>query len=75
MSVCLMSSYWITAEGFRQGLLYLCIEEPDPYSRNHNQALPFDLNRDELQPGCYPNRDKGKFYWHLYPYIIDIYHI
>lgn len=61
MSVCLMSSYWITAEGFRQGLLYLCIEEPDLRESNRFDALPFDLNKDELEPGCYPNRDKGKF--------------
>lgn len=60
MSVCLMSSYWITAEGFRQGLLYLCVEEPDQTSKSRYEPLPFDLNREELEPGCYPNRDKGK---------------
>lgn len=59
MSVCLMSSYWITSEGFRQGLLYLCIEEPSQNDRNRNEPLPFDLNKEELEPGCYPNRDKG----------------
>lgn len=59
MSVCLISSYWITAEGFRQGLLYLCIEEPDSHDRSRYEPLPFDLNREELEPGCYPNRDKG----------------
>lgn len=53
-----MSSYWITAEGFRQGLLYLCIEEPTEKSRF--ELLPFGLNKEELDPGCYPNRDKGK---------------
>lgn len=60
MSVCLMSSYWITAEGFRQGLLYLCIEEPDSRAKTRNEPLPFNLNKDELEPGCYPNRDVGK---------------
>lgn len=59
MSLCLMSSYWITAEGFRQGLLYLCIEESTPQDRSRYEPLPFGLNRDELEPGCYPNRDKG----------------
>jgi hypothetical protein len=61
MSVCLMSSYWITADGFRQGLLYLCIEETSPISRIQSEPLPFDLSKDELMPGCYPNRDVGKF--------------
>lgn len=60
MSVCLMSSYWITSDGFRQGLLYLCIEEPDPHSRARFEPLPFDLNKEELEPGCYPNRDVGE---------------
>lgn len=60
MSVCLMSSYWITAEGFRQGLLYLCIEEPSSTEKSRYEPLPFDLNKEELEPGCYPNRDKGK---------------
>lgn len=62
MSVCLMSSWWITAEGFptfRQGLLYLCIEESDQLDRTRYEQLPFGLNREELEPGCYPNRDKG----------------
>ena len=59
MSVCLMSSYWITSDGFRQGLLYLCIEEPSQNDRNRYEPLPFDLNKEELEPGCYPNRDKG----------------
>lgn len=62
MSVCLMSSYWITAEGFRQGLLYLCIEETEPQDRSHHEPLPFGLNREELEPGCYPNRDKGMLF-------------
>lgn len=57
MSVCLMSSYWITSEGFRQGLLYLCIEELETNSRIQYEPLPFDLNKEELEPGCYPNRD------------------
>uniref|UniRef100_A0A6G1SBD5 Uncharacterized protein n=1 Tax=Aceria tosichella TaxID=561515 RepID=A0A6G1SBD5_9ACAR len=57
MSVCLMSSYWITADGFRQGLLYLCIEETSSISRAQYEPLPFDLNKEELAPGCYPNRD------------------
>ena len=60
MSVCLISSYWITADGFRQGLLYLCIEETNPHSRNQYEPLPFDLSKEELEPGCYPNRDVGK---------------
>jgi len=60
MSVCLMSSYWITSDGFRQGLLYLCIEEQDSSYRNRNEPLPFDLNKELLEPGCYPNRDVGK---------------
>lgn len=60
MSVCLISSYWITSDGFRQGLLYLCIEEQDPQSRGRYESLPFDLNKEELEPGCYPNRDVGK---------------
>lgn len=60
MSVCLMSSYWITAEGFRQGLLYLCIEETSPSARSQYEPLPFDLSKEELEPGCYPNRDVGK---------------
>lgn len=60
MSVCLMSSYWITAEGFRQGLLYLCIEEPSITDKSRYEPLPFDLNKEELEPGCYPNRDKGE---------------
>lgn len=60
MSLCLISSYWITSHGFRQGLLYLCIEEPDLSSRIRNEPLPFDLSREQLDPGCYPNRDKGK---------------
>lgn len=59
MCVCLISSYWITADGFRQGLLYLCIEEStNPSLRN--EPLPFDLNKEELEPGCYPNRDVGE---------------
>lgn len=62
MSVCLISSYWITADGFRQGLLYLCIEETNPNSRSQYEPLPFDLNKEELEPGCYPNRDVGKFF-------------
>lgn len=61
MSVCLMSSYWITAEGFRQGLLYLCIEEPAQNSRIRYEPLPFNLNKDGLEPGCYPNRDVGEY--------------
>jgi len=60
MSVCLISSYWITADGFRQGLLYLCIEEV-AYSGARDEPLPFDLSKEELEPGCYPNRDVGKF--------------
>lgn len=60
MSVCLISSYWITADGFRQGLLYLCIEETSQSSRNQFEPLPFDLSKEELEPGCYPNRDVGK---------------
>lgn len=64
MSVCLMSSYWITSEGFRQGLLYLCIEAyPNQYSRHQYGPLPFDLNKDELEPGCYPNRDVGEYHF------------
>lgn len=58
MSVCLVSSYWITAEGFRQGLLYLCIE---PAQFASNEPLPFNLNKDALEPGCYPNRDVGTY--------------
>lgn len=58
MTVCLMSSYWITAEGFRQGLLYLCIEELDSNSKFQYEQLPFDLAKEQLEPGCYPNRDK-----------------
>lgn len=61
MSVCLMSSYWITAEGFRQGLLYLCIEETNPQMRSQYDILPFDLSNEELEPGCYPNRDVGGY--------------
>lgn len=61
MSMCLVSSYWITSDGFRQGLLYLCIEDPDPLSRARHEPLPFDLNKEDLEPGCYPNRDKGEF--------------
>lgn len=60
MSVCLISSYWITADGFRQGLLYLCIEDSrdEPLKRS---SLPFDLDKEgDLDPGCYPNRDVGK---------------
>lgn len=60
MSLCLVSSYWITSDGFRQGLLYLCIEEQNPLSRARYEPLPFDLNKEELEPGCYPNRDKGE---------------
>lgn len=60
MSICLVSSYWITAEGFRQGLLYLCIEETDPMSKARYEPLPFNLNKDDLGPGCHPNRDKGR---------------
>lgn len=60
MSLCLISSYWITSDGFRQGLLYLCIEQQDAVSRGRYESLPFDLNRDELEPGCYPNRNVGK---------------
>ena len=60
MSVCLISSYWITADGFRQGLLYLCIEETDAHSRIQYEPLPFDLSKEDLEPGCYPNRDVGK---------------
>lgn len=59
MSVCLMSSYWITSDGFRQGLLYLCIEQLDPQASRYD-SLPFDLNKEELEPGCYPNRNVGK---------------
>jgi hypothetical protein len=61
MSVCLMSSYWITADGFRQGLLYLCIEESSPLSKVQYEPLPFDLSKEELEPGCYPNRDVGEY--------------
>lgn len=60
MSISLLSSYWITSDGFRQGLIYLCIEESDPLLRTTYRPLPFGLS-DELQPGCYPNRDVGKF--------------
>lgn len=60
MSICLVSSYWITAEGFRQGLLYLCIEDSDPMSKARHEPLPFNLSKDELGPGCHPNRDRGK---------------
>lgn len=56
MSVCLMSSYWITADGFRQGLLYLCIEESTARPKSSYEPPPFDLN---LETGCYPNRDVG----------------
>lgn len=60
MSVCLMSSYWITTDGFRQGIFFLCIEEQS--FRGRNELLPFDLNEDEeLIPGCYPNRDVRKY--------------
>lgn len=57
MSVCLFDAHWITSDGFRQGLLYLCIDEPDGYSKFRNQPLPFNLSKSELEPGCYPNRD------------------
>lgn len=59
MSVCLFDAHWITSDGFRQGLLYLCIEEVDQDSRFKNMPLPFDLSKDELDVGCYPNRDVG----------------
>lgn len=59
MTVCLISSYWITADGFRQGLLYICIEE-HAFSNLKDEPLPFDLSKEELEPGCYPNRDVGK---------------
>lgn len=60
MAVCLTSSYWITADGFRQGLLYLCIEETNPHMRTQYEPLPFDLSKEDLDPGCYPNRNVGK---------------
>lgn len=60
MSVCLMSSYWITAEGFRQGLLYLCVEQTNAHMRSQYEPLPFDLSKEDLEPGCYPNRNVGK---------------
>lgn len=55
MIVCLTSSYWVTAEQFRQGLLYLCIEPGYPI-----KPRPFGLG--SLAPGCYPNRDVGMYH-------------
>lgn len=70
MSICLVSSYWLTAEGFRQGLLYLCIVEVDPMSRARYEPLPFNLDKVELGTGCHPNRDKGELYSKLYLHIM-----
>ena len=59
MCICLIDAHWITSDGFRQGLLYLCIDEPNGYSRFRNEPLPFNLSKADLEPGCYPNRDVG----------------
>lgn len=52
MTLCIASSNWLTADKYRQGLWEFCLDE------GAAQPLPFDLN---VEPGCYPGRDVGKF--------------
>lgn len=69
MIICLTSSYWITTDKFRQGLIYLCVEPGF-----NNLKSPFGL--ENLEPGCYPNRDAGKHSLLLQiesPYIASIF--
>ena len=64
MCVCLISSYWITADGYRQGLLYFCLDDSvvvrgDGAVAIHSTPLPFNLQEvlEEVRSGCYPNRN------------------
>lgn len=54
MVLCLASSNWLTAEKYRQGLWEFCVDENAP------RPLPFGIN---VEPGCYPGRDVGMFYF------------
>uniref|UniRef100_T1JJY3 Uncharacterized protein n=1 Tax=Strigamia maritima TaxID=126957 RepID=T1JJY3_STRMM len=50
MILCLASSYWLTADRFRQGLWEHCVDEYAP------TPLPFNITDD---PGCYRARSMG----------------
>lgn len=53
MLMTLMSSDWLVAEGWRQGLFSHCIGE--------NAPTPLPFNVPEREVACYPARDEGLF--------------
>lgn len=53
MLMALMSSDWLIAEGWRQGLFSHCIGE--------NAPTPLPFNVPEREAACYPARDEGSF--------------
>lgn len=62
-----MSSDWLMAEGWRQGLFSHCIGE------NARQPLPFNV--PEKEAACYPARNESKITVHTRIYNIHNVHI